>query len=138
MDLAPSLYPLAWRKKRLVRDDVTNHNWTRGLWRMESAKQMAEFIHLWDLVQQAQLSNQGNRIEWKWTANGKYSDKLAYLIQFRGSYCTFNAKSISKAHAEGKHIFFYLAPCSGKGSNWQQFGQAELALQHCVCLNVSM
>jgi hypothetical protein len=93
MDLAPSLYALAWRKKRLVRDDVTNHNWTRGLWRMESANQMAEFIHLWDLVQQAHLSNQGNRIEWKWTANGKYSDKLAYLIQFRGSYCTFNAKN---------------------------------------------
>ena len=64
---------------------------------------MAEFIHLWDLVQQVQLSNQGDKIEWKWTANGEYSAKSAYLIQFRGSHCTFNAKSIWKAHAEGKH-----------------------------------
>jgi hypothetical protein len=62
---------------------------------MESVQQMAEFIHLWDLVQQVQLSKQGNKIEWKWTANGECSAKLAYLIQFRGFYCTFNAKSIT-------------------------------------------
>jgi hypothetical protein len=35
-DLALSLYPLAWRKKRSFRDDVTNHNFTRGLWTLEN------------------------------------------------------------------------------------------------------
>jgi hypothetical protein len=35
-----------------------------------------------------------------------YSSKSAYLAQFNGSYSAFKAKSIWKAHAEGKHKFF--------------------------------
>jgi len=46
---------------------------------MESVQQMAESIHLWDLVQHVQLSNQADKIEWKWTSNGEYSAKSAYL-----------------------------------------------------------
>jgi hypothetical protein len=35
IDIAPNLYPLAWRKNQKVKDDLLHMNWTRGLWRME-------------------------------------------------------------------------------------------------------
>jgi len=50
-DLAPNLYKLTWRKNLTVREELQNHNWTRGLWRMSSALEMAEFVMLWNLVQ---------------------------------------------------------------------------------------
>lgn len=50
MDIAPNLYKLAWRKNQMVQQDLTNHSWTRGLWRMNSVDQMTQFITLWDLV----------------------------------------------------------------------------------------
>jgi hypothetical protein len=46
-DIAPDLYKLAWRKNRSVADDLQDDNWTRGVWRMTSADQIAQFILLW-------------------------------------------------------------------------------------------
>ena len=83
-----------------------NQTWTRGLWRMSTAEEMAEFVLLWERVQEVTFSDQADTITWKWSANGLYSSKSAYGIQFVGSYCTFNSKAIWKAKAEGKHRFF--------------------------------
>jgi hypothetical protein len=47
-ELAPNLFKFAWRKNNTVAADLVNHNWTRGLWRMSTIEEMAEFIHLWD------------------------------------------------------------------------------------------
>ena len=63
---------------------------------------MAEFVKLWDLVQSQQLNDQEDQITWRWTADGNYSAKSAYLAQFIGSYSDIMANSIWKAHAEGK------------------------------------
>ncbi|WVZ55170.1 hypothetical protein U9M48_005869 [Paspalum notatum var. saurae] len=106
MDIAPNLYPFAWRKNKKVSEELTDLNWTRGLWRMETTQQLEEFISLWNLLEDIQLSDQEDSIQWKWTANGIYSSKSAYMAQFHGSLCTFKANLIRKAHAEGKHKFF--------------------------------
>jgi hypothetical protein len=45
-DLAPRLFMLAWRKNQTVAMDLQNDNWTRGLWKMTSAEEMAELIKL--------------------------------------------------------------------------------------------
>jgi hypothetical protein len=45
-DLASNLYRLAWRKNNTVAVDLQNQNWTRGLWRMGTAEEMAEFVML--------------------------------------------------------------------------------------------
>jgi len=105
-DLAPKLYKLAWRKGLTVREEVENQTWTRGLWRMSNAEEMAEFILLWERVQEVVFSDQPDITSWKWTVNGQYSSKSAYAIQFAGSYCTFNSTAIWKAKTEGKHRFF--------------------------------
>jgi len=107
-DMAPNLYKLAWRKGLTVREEIGNGTWTRGLWRMSTATEMAEFILLWEAVQEVQFSETPDEITWKWTANGRYSSKSAYEIQFAGSYCNFNSKAIWKAKTEGKHRFFLL------------------------------
>jgi hypothetical protein len=106
IDIAPNLYTLAWRKNQTVKDDLCNHNWTRGLWRMETVQQMGEFVKLWDLVTAQQLNDQDDQILWRWTAHGTYTTKSAYLAQFSGSYSDIMAETIWKAHAEGKLKFF--------------------------------
>jgi hypothetical protein len=73
-------------------DDLRNQNRTRGLWKMSTADEMAEFISLRGLLQDVQLCNVSDTITWRWNAQGIYTAESAYAIQFKGSYCTFNAK----------------------------------------------
>jgi hypothetical protein len=106
MDIAPDLFKLAWRKGRKVREELENHSWTRGLWRMNSVEEMAQFVVLWDMVQDIEFVDRPDEITWRWTADGSYSSRSAYTAQFNGSYSTFKGDYIWKAHAEGKHKFF--------------------------------
>lgn len=62
-----------------MREDITDHNWTRSLWRMSTGEEMVEFVTLWDLVQDVQLNDQEDNIVWKWTGHGSYTSKSAYL-----------------------------------------------------------
>lgn len=61
-DLAPHLYQLAWRKNLTLREELEGDKWNRGLWRMSTAEQIAEFISLWSLVQEVQLTNEMDTI----------------------------------------------------------------------------
>lgn len=61
-DIAPSLFRLAWRLHQSVCDDLLNNNWTRGLWRMNTAQEMTEFISLWSLMDQVVLTDQDDTI----------------------------------------------------------------------------
>ena len=106
MDLYPALFKLAWRKNKSVKEEFHNQNWTRGLWRMQTVDEMAAFVELWDKVQAVQLTNEEDKILWKWTVDGVYSSKSAYLAQFQGSYSKFIGDYIWKAEVEGKHKFF--------------------------------
>jgi hypothetical protein len=49
---------------------------------MSTAEEMAEYIMLWEVVQEVQFSHEPDQISWKWTANGLYSSKSTYEIQF--------------------------------------------------------
>jgi len=81
---------------------------------MSTATEISEFIFLWEVVQGVHFSDVPDLITWKWTANGLYSSKSAYEVQFSGSYCTFNAQAIWKAKTEGKHRFFTWMLVQGK------------------------
>ncbi|CAN6171901.1 unnamed protein product [Urochloa humidicola] len=106
-DLAPSLFKLAWRKNRTVREELENDNWTRGLWRMTTSDELAEFVLLWfQLLEDGQLNDTEDQIKWKWTVDGNYTAKSTYNAQLIGSYCTFNTNAIWTAKTEGKHRFF--------------------------------
>jgi hypothetical protein len=49
-DIAPRLYKLAWTKNLTVAKNLLDSNWMRGLWRMQDADEMSEFINLWPLI----------------------------------------------------------------------------------------
>lgn len=106
IDLASALYKLAWRKKNSVPADLLHDNWTRGLWRMTTAEEMAQFIDLWERLQEVQLTDQPDSITWRWTVHGYYTTKSAYQAQFTGSFSTFNTSALWKAQTEGKHRLF--------------------------------
>ena len=113
-DLAPQLYKLAWRKGLTVREEIGNQTWTRGLWRMSNASEIAEFVGLWDSVQSVVFTEETDQITWKWTPNGQYTSKSAYDIQFAGSFCTFDSSAIWQAKVEGMHRFFAWLLVHGK------------------------
>ena len=58
------------------------------------------------MVQEVQLNDREDEIIWKYTADGQYSAKSVYDVQFRGSYCGFQPQRVWKAYAEPKHKFF--------------------------------
>ena len=76
---------------------------------MQTVEEMASFVELWDLVQEVQLSDEQDQINWKWTADRIYTAKSAYNVQFHGSYSAFKGGSIWQAEVEGKHRFFWVA-----------------------------
>lgn len=73
---------------------------------MQTMVEMAEFITLWDLVQDVQFTEDEDQIKWKWAATGVYTSKSAYEAQFRGSFTTFEPSNIWRAYTEAKHKFF--------------------------------
>ena len=44
---------------------------------MTTVQEMAEFVILWDLVQQVQLTDKTDEIRWRWTADGIYTSMPA-------------------------------------------------------------
>jgi hypothetical protein len=105
-DIAPNLFKLAWRKNQTVAEDLENNNWTRGLWRMSTATEIAELISLWEAVSEVQLTENEDSIRWKLTTSGQYSSRSTYRAQLAGSYCSFDALAIWKTKVESKHRFF--------------------------------
>lgn len=105
-DIAPNLFKLAWRKNLTVEEELQNLNWTRGLWNMSSATEIAELVILWGELDRVQLTNEEDVLLWKWTRDGHYTVKSAYDIQFAGTYPVCNTRPIWEARVEGKHRFF--------------------------------
>ena len=95
--LAPHLFQLVRRKNRTVSQELRNGNWIRSLRAhvTTTTTQLQEFIGLWIRLQGVQLqSDVQDTITWKWTADGVYSTRSAYLIQFRGSHRKFKHELI--------------------------------------------
>jgi hypothetical protein len=51
---------------------------------MQTIEEMASFVQLWDLVQAVQLSDEPDKITWRWTADGEYTAKSAYNTPVHG------------------------------------------------------
>lgn len=69
--MAPDLYKLAYRKDRMVYEELQGNQWTRGLSRINTIDQMAQDLMLWDLVQGTRLNDQPDQIKWIWTGHGQ-------------------------------------------------------------------
>jgi hypothetical protein len=103
-----SLLPaLALRKNLNVKEALSNRRWMKGLHRIQSAKQLDQFIKLWEAIQGVQLTGNTDSIGWNLTSDKQYSACSAYNYQFNGRMKQPHLESAWHVHAEGKVKFFF-------------------------------
>jgi hypothetical protein len=77
-----------------------------GFQRIDTSVEVNQFMALWTGINQTSLTDQEDAIQWRFTANGSYSTKSAYVIQFAGSYPEYEWNKMWTAKAENKCKFF--------------------------------
>jgi len=53
---------------------------------MTTGAQLRQFVDLWQRIRGIQLTTQPNQIRWRFSADGRYSSRSAYMIQFQRVY----------------------------------------------------
>jgi hypothetical protein len=84
----PDLFKHSRKKNRSVADAVNTDNWIRDVMHDMLVPLFLDYVRLWRLVTNSSLNQADQReddIVWTWTANGVYSAKSAYNIQFNGA-----------------------------------------------------
>lgn len=112
--LAPKLYQQTRFKRRTVAKELRNMNWIKSLSTLNTESLMDECILLFSAIQNIQLSNERDRISWRWTNHGEYTAASAYNIQFAGSICPFPTAPFWQATTEPKCRFFAWLAARGK------------------------
>jgi hypothetical protein len=103
IDIAPNLYEKAHFKKRMVVRELLNKSWMYAACHISSREDLLEFINLWALVKNVNLSGEEHdSILWKWMAIGEYSTATAYRIQFQRSHAPFKIGQLWKTKVEPK------------------------------------
>jgi hypothetical protein len=70
-------------KRRSVSKELHNSNWIRNLFDINTSALIEEFTLLFMALTPAQLSDQRDKIVWKWTLDGKFTVPSAYDCQFK-------------------------------------------------------
>jgi hypothetical protein len=66
----------------------------RGLQWISTTEEIQQFVHLWSLISQVQLTKHPDEITWCFTMDGKYSSCSAYEVQFHRSYADYKWQRI--------------------------------------------
>lgn len=86
--LFADLYMHSRRKNRTVNEAISGHNWIRDIAHHLTAAVLHDYFKLWEIIDSVplDLTQHGNdEIIWTQSANGIYSAKSAYDLQFLGS-----------------------------------------------------
>jgi hypothetical protein len=78
----------------------------RGLQRIAMTEELDQFITLWSMIAQVQLSNEPDKVLLRLSATATYTSKSAYWAQFLGSHVDYDWKQIWKSNMEPKCCFF--------------------------------
>jgi len=105
--IAPSLFVKSKRKNITVQRALLDNKWISLISPVSEATEIKEFVLLWEAIQEVSRElDRADEIRWRWTSNGEYSSKSAYLAQFHGSHAKLKLNTIWKAKAEPKCRFF--------------------------------
>ncbi|KAF8696605.1 hypothetical protein HU200_036219 [Digitaria exilis] len=104
LDIALSLFKIAWRKNRTVREDLEHQSWTRGLWRMTTIIEIAEFVKLWDMVHHITLSNNRTSLMMESFSQDSIYSAFQWILQHF-------QRAFNLDRTRGKHKFFCMASC---------------------------
>ena len=77
--------PKRRRKSRTVADGLHANQWATDIHGAIGVPEIGEYLRLWHMLTETALTDAPDCIRWKWTANGEYSAKSAYLATFHGS-----------------------------------------------------
>jgi hypothetical protein len=106
-EIAPSLFKIASRKRRNVKDALSNLRWILDLSRGLQPEMIGEVAELAMLLDEVTLNEEDqDKIRWRFEASGEYSASSAYLIQFEGAITSDIAPMIWEGWAPGKCRFF--------------------------------
>jgi len=98
-----------------------DQQWVRGIQGGLSVTAIAEYLHLWLRLDNVQLQPaQDDQCIWRWTNNGQYSAKAAYLMLHQGSATFPGHKLIWQTWAPLKvKIFLWLAFRQRHWTQWR-------------------
>ena len=65
---------------------LPNGNWIRQITGGLSVPAIAEYLNVWRAVRDVHLSDDADRLVWKWTPDGAFTVKLAYRALHMPSY----------------------------------------------------
>jgi hypothetical protein len=71
-DLAPNLYKIARFKHRSVHRELQHLRWIRNLQDISTVVQLEEFTILFMALSPIELTQERDKIFWKWTSDGQY------------------------------------------------------------------
>lgn len=108
-EIAPCLYaciPKRRRKLRTVVDGLLANRWAQDIQGVMGVREM-QYMQLWHKIEHTTLSAEPDRLTWKWSANGTYSTRSAYLATFHGSIPCDAWKLTWKCWAPPRVRFFH-------------------------------
>lgn len=100
-NLAPTLFGKARRKKISVHGALCNNYWARFCAPILSETEIHEFVKLCEDIAIVTINlDIEDQITWRWTADGQYSTRSAYKIQFAAIFCKM--KNLPNLEGQGR------------------------------------
>lgn len=97
------------RRRRLVSEALTQRGWITDIHGTLNPAATIEYVELWRLLHSIVLSDEPDKLSWKWTIDGTYTARSAYHALFHGAITASHWQLIWKTWAPSyTKIFLWL------------------------------
>lgn len=114
-DITPcivQLIPPHIRQRQTVREGLDNRQRVRAISGGMSQTAVIEYMELWNILQPFSLTDQPDKLIWRWSPDGAYTAKSTYTMMHSGAVIFRGHRLIWKAWAPLRvKIFLWLASC---------------------------
>ncbi len=82
--MVPDRVPKRTRRRRTVAEGLLNRAWIRDIRGALGLQAIVEYLNLWSLLREIELSDRQDQFIWKWESSSMYSSRSAYQALFLG------------------------------------------------------
>ena len=110
LDIAPLLHqciPKQRRKTRTMADGLNGNTWARDIQGTIGIHEIGQYLMLWQAIQHFTLTEEPDRLLWRWTASATYSAQSCYAATFQGSTRCHSWRPIWKSWVPPRVKFFH-------------------------------